>query len=150
MHIAIGGCRGCYVDLDQNSISRLPIDADGPKVNHPCWFFSSLAMLLETEMNKENRPEDKNDTSIASKGLERKVYEKELERLHVELVKLQEWVKTSGAKICILFEGRDGAGKGGSAPAHFMSLPCPPRRNGRNPKCIFSGTSATCRQGAKS
>ena len=89
-------------------------------------------------MNKENRPEDKNDTSIASKGLERKAYERELERLHVELVKLQEWVKTSGAKICILFEGRDGAGKGGTIKAitervsprtfHVIALSAPTER----------------------
>ena len=89
-------------------------------------------------MNKENRPEDKNDTSIARKSLERKAYERELERLHVELVKLQEWVKTSGAKICILFEGRDGAGKGGTIKAitervsprtfHVIALSAPTER----------------------
>ncbi|MPT24109.1 MAG: polyphosphate kinase 2, partial [Starkeya sp.] len=45
--------------------------------------------------------------------LSRKVYERELKRLHGELVALQEWTKATGAKICILFEGRDGAGKGG-------------------------------------
>ncbi|MBP6381628.1 MAG: polyphosphate kinase 2 [Pseudomonadales bacterium] len=46
-----------------------------------------------------------------------KEYEKELAKLHVELVKLQEWVKESGAKVCIVFEGRDGAGKGGTIKA---------------------------------
>ncbi len=40
-------------------------------------------------------------------------FEDELKKLHVELVKLQEWVKHTGAKIVILFEGRDAAGKGG-------------------------------------
>ena len=49
--------------------------------------------------------------------LKGKVYEKELERLHGELVKLQEWVKYKGLKICIVFEGRDGAGKGGAIKA---------------------------------
>ena len=48
-----------------------------------------------------------------AKALKRKAYEKKLETLHIELVKLQQWVKQSGAKICIVFEGRDGAGKGG-------------------------------------
>ena len=43
----------------------------------------------------------------------RREFEKELEKLQVELVKMQEWVKVSGAKICVLFEGRDTAGKGG-------------------------------------
>jgi polyphosphate kinase len=45
--------------------------------------------------------------------MQRKEFEKELEKLQVELVKMQEWVKASGAKICVLFEGRDTAGKGG-------------------------------------
>lgn len=41
------------------------------------------------------------------------VYEAELKRLHIELVKLQEWVKTTGVKAVVIFEGRDAAGKGG-------------------------------------
>ena len=45
--------------------------------------------------------------------LKNKEYLEELAKLHVELVKLQEWAKATGAKICICFEGRDGAGKGG-------------------------------------
>lgn len=45
--------------------------------------------------------------------LKRKEYEHQLKQLHAELVKLQLWVKQSGAKVCIVFEGRDGAGKGG-------------------------------------
>jgi polyphosphate kinase 2 len=45
--------------------------------------------------------------------LKQKAYDKELKRLHVELVKLQEWVVQEGLKVCIVFEGRDGAGKGG-------------------------------------
>ena len=46
--------------------------------------------------------------------LKRKEYEREMRRLHGELVAMQEWVKASGAKICIVFEGRDTAGKGGT------------------------------------
>jgi polyphosphate kinase 2 len=44
----------------------------------------------------------------------RKAYEQEMETLHGELVAMQEWVKATGAKICIVFEGRDTAGKGGT------------------------------------
>jgi polyphosphate kinase 2 len=44
--------------------------------------------------------------------LPRKVYEKELLRLQTELVKLQEWVRTEGARLVVIFEGRDAAGKG--------------------------------------
>ncbi len=46
--------------------------------------------------------------------LRRKVYEREKFRLQVELLKLQAWVKESGARVVILFEGRDAAGKGGA------------------------------------
>lgn len=46
--------------------------------------------------------------------LEKEYYEKELRRLQVELVKLQEWVKHRGLKVVVLFEGRDAAGKGGA------------------------------------
>ncbi len=47
------------------------------------------------------------------KKISRKEFEEALEPLQVELVKMQEWVKASGAKICVIFEGRDTAGKGG-------------------------------------
>ncbi len=62
----------------------------------------------------------KNAKTTGSSGedrLSRKEYEKELARLHVELVKLQEWVVQTGTKVCVLFEGRDGAGKGGTIKA---------------------------------
>jgi polyphosphate kinase 2 len=52
------------------------------------------------------------DTGTKSK-MSRKEFDKEMVKLQIELVKLQEWVKVSGAKICVLFEGRDTAGKGG-------------------------------------
>ncbi len=46
-------------------------------------------------------------------NMSRKEFEAEMEKLQVELVKMQEWVKASGAKVCVVFEGRDAAGKGG-------------------------------------
>ncbi len=49
-----------------------------------------------------------------SSKLSRKVYEKELGRLQLELVKMQYWVKHTGCRIIIIFEGRDAAGKGGT------------------------------------
>jgi polyphosphate kinase 2 len=49
--------------------------------------------------------------------MKRKAYEAELARLHGELVKLQQWVVHSGQRVCIVFEGRDTAGKGGSIKA---------------------------------
>ena len=47
----------------------------------------------------------------AGEPLGNKDYERELKKLHVELVKMQEWVKHAGLKVCIVFEGRDTAGK---------------------------------------
>jgi polyphosphate kinase len=49
--------------------------------------------------------------------MKRKAYENELRKLQVELCRLQDWVKTTGAKIIIVFEGRDAAGKGGTIKA---------------------------------
>jgi polyphosphate kinase len=51
------------------------------------------------------------------KRMKNKEYEKELRKLHVELVKLQQWVVHEGLKVCVVFEGRDGAGKGGTIKA---------------------------------
>jgi polyphosphate kinase len=71
-------------------------------------------------------------------AMSRKAFEQELGRLHVELVKLQEWTKHTGARICVLFEGRDAAGKGGiikrlterTSPRVFrvVALPAPTER----------------------
>jgi polyphosphate kinase 2 len=70
--------------------------------------------------------------------LSSKDYEKALKKLHVELVKLQLWVAHTGAKVCILVEGRDGAGKGGTIKAitervsprvfRVIALPAPTER----------------------
>jgi polyphosphate kinase len=80
----------------------------------------------------------KSKDGAAPGKLKRQHYERELQRLHVELVKLQEWVKRAGAKICIVFEGRDGAGKGGTIKAitervsprvfRVVALPAPTER----------------------
>jgi polyphosphate kinase 2 len=90
--------------------------------------------------SKEKRTRE--DTALNGRAgkekLDAKTYAKELERLHVELVKLQEWVKHKGLKICIVFEGRDGAGKGGTIKAitervsprvfRVVALPAPTER----------------------
>ncbi|WNZ81889.1 polyphosphate kinase 2 [Pseudomonas sp. P108] len=56
-------------------------------------------------------------TAPESPKLKNKDYLEHLRKLHVELVKLQEWVIAKGVKVCIVFEGRDGAGKGGTIKA---------------------------------
>ena len=75
---------------------------------------------------------------VSPDRLKGKDYERELAKLHVELVKLQEWVKHTGKKICVVFEGRDGAGKGGTIKAitervsprvfRVIALPAPTER----------------------
>ena len=73
-----------------------------------------------------------------ARGLKRKDYEDSLRELHVKLVELQEWVRHKGKKVCIVFEGRDGAGKGGAIKAitarvsprvfRVVALPAPTER----------------------
>ena len=70
--------------------------------------------------------------------MKRKAYEAELRKLHIEMVQLQEWVKRSGTRVCIVFEGRDTAGKGGTIKRitervsprvfHVVALPAPSER----------------------
>jgi polyphosphate kinase 2 len=78
------------------------------------------------------------DEASSEGKLSRKAYDRELKKLHVELVKLQQWVVAKGLKVCILFEGRDGAGKGGTIKAitervsprvfRVIALPAPTER----------------------
>src|SRR5271155_5560760 len=80
---------------------------------------------------------DKDEPEAKGK-LKGKEYERELARLHVEFVKLQQWVLHKGLRVCIVFEGRDGAGKGGTIKAitervsprgfHLVALPAPTER----------------------
>ena len=70
--------------------------------------------------------------------LSKKEYAKQLKQLHAELVQLQQWVVHKGLKVCIVFEGRDGAGKGGTIKAitervsprvfRVIALPAPTER----------------------
>jgi polyphosphate kinase len=85
-------------------------------------------MSKEQESGSDDRPLKLKNTD----------YERELAALSVELVKLQEWVKREGKRVCIVFEGRDGAGKGGVikaltarvSPRTFIvnALPAPTER----------------------
>lgn len=83
-------------------------------------------------------PDAGSSQAEAPQPMSRKEFEAALEPLQVELVKLQEWVKATGAKICVIFEGRDAAGKGGiikriterTSPRVFrvVALPSPTER----------------------
>jgi len=80
----------------------------------------------------------KKDDAKSNGKLKDKDYDKEMKKLHIELVKVQEWVKAKGLKVMIVFEGRDGAGKGGTIKAitervsprvfRVIALPAPTER----------------------
>ena len=86
-------------------------------------------------MSKHKKQDEVDGRAVRMK---RKPYEAEMRRLHGELVEMQEWVKATGAKICVVFEGRDTAGKGGTikritervSPRVFrvVALPAPSER----------------------
>jgi polyphosphate kinase 2 len=88
---------------------------------------------------KKTRKAESDESAVEGDGkLKGKDYDRELAKLHVELVKLQQWVQHKGMKICIVFEGRDGAGKGGVIKAitervsprvfRVVALPAPTER----------------------
>ena len=76
--------------------------------------------------------------ALAGEEMSGKAYRREMKKLHVELVNLQQWVVHKGLKVCIVFEGRDGAGKGGTIKAitervsprvfRVVALPAPSER----------------------
>ncbi|MGB7975269.1 MAG: polyphosphate kinase 2 [Roseiarcus sp.] len=94
-------------------------------------------MAATKRPNKARKVENEN-ASEAQDQFGRKDYERELARLHGELVKLQLWVVAKGLKVVVLFEGRDGAGKGGVIKAitervsprvyRVVALPAPTER----------------------
>jgi polyphosphate kinase 2 len=94
-------------------------------------------MAATKDRNKAKKAEDKKDPAGEAK-LGGKDYERELARLHGELVKLQLWVVAKGLKVVVVFEGRDGAGKGGVIKAitervsprvyRVVALPAPTER----------------------
>ena len=94
-------------------------------------------MSKESKENKDNKRQEPASDGRSPK-MSNKDYERELAILSVEIVKLQEWVKREGKKICVVFEGRDGAGKGGVikaltarvSPRTFavVALPAPTER----------------------
>jgi polyphosphate kinase 2 len=103
-----------------------------------------MAVAAEKKGKKRKKSKEK---AVSSNGrhadqtqapMTAKEFERELEPLHVELVEMQDWVKATGAKICVIFEGRDAAGKGGTikritervSPRVFrvVALPAPTER----------------------
>jgi len=102
-------------------------------------------MAKDSKKNDKKKAKNPGKTAKAvpakvapAEKLDKKSYEQELRRLHVELVRLQQWVVHEGLKVCIVFEGRDGAGKGGTIKAitervsprvfRVVALPAPTER----------------------
>jgi polyphosphate kinase 2 (PPK2 family) len=105
---------------------------------------------MGNDMGKAKKEKAKHEKSVtdatspvpidagSSQKLKRTEYEKKLSDLHVELVQLQEWVRHEKKKVCVVFEGRDGAGKGGVIKAltervsprtfRVVALPAPTER----------------------
>jgi polyphosphate kinase len=86
----------------------------------------------------KNRKRGTSDSGEEITRMPKQIYEKELFRLQAELVKMQEWVRTEGARLVVIFEGRDAAGKGGAIKrvteylnpriARITALPAPTER----------------------
>ena len=97
-----------------------------------------VAESAKGERKREKAKPQSKDATLAQEEMTAKRYNKELKRLHGELVKLQEWTKAKGLKVAIVFEGRDGAGKGGTIKAitervsprvfRVLALPAPSDR----------------------
>jgi polyphosphate kinase 2 len=104
---------------------------------------SSAKHKHKHDKDKDKHNENGAHAEAAANGtapakMKEREYQKELRRVHGELVAMQEWVKSTGAKVCIVFEGRDTAGKGGTIKAitervsprvfRVIALPAPTER----------------------
>ena len=108
-----------------------------PKVNAKPSIARKTNIDATSESDANSRANGKHKPT-RNEPMSRKKYEKHLEKLQVELVKLQQWVQHKGLKVCIVFEGRDGAGKGGTIKAltervsprvfRIVALPAPSDR----------------------
>ena len=113
-----------------------PVGADGVRPDQsasPATPINPAARQVFSEARGANPALPAEKIHLTKKG-----YEKELRRLQVELVKLQEWVRTKSLKMVVIFEGRDAAGKGGTIKriteslnprvARIVALPAPTER----------------------
>ena len=94
--------------------------------------------MAKTRKKGKDAVAESNGNDSTGDSLSGKAYDKALKKLHVELVNLQQWVQLKGLKVCVIFEGRDGAGKGGTIKAitervsprvfRVIALPTPTER----------------------
>ena len=113
-----GKRKGAQIDVEAKSKPDLDISLkhEHGDVNHP----------VDPSVSQSHDQQHQSDRPIGFPDnlpkMSKKVYEKELENIQIELVKLQEWIKQQGLKVVILFEGRDAAGKGGAIKSITQSL----------------------------
>ena len=156
----------------QHDLGRRPGPVDVHRLVAARWLLSLTTVMIAIGMAK-HEPRDRANRAIrqvvaansrpkhagkAGKAA-KKAYEAELYRLQAELVKMQNWTRTSGARIVVIFEGRDAAGKGGTISRVTQYLnprfardrrAATSRPSGRAPSGTSSGTSRTCRRPARS
>ena len=108
---------------------------------------------------KHDRTADAADAGASPPKMTRKDFEQELKQLQVELTRLQAWAVAEGARVIVVFEGRDTAGKGGVISPHHASAAaracsgmwrCRRRPTGRRASCTSSATWPTSRPRARS
>jgi polyphosphate kinase 2 len=97
-----------------------------------------VSTATNNDASAKAKAKKKKSTALAARTISDAVYEAEIFRLQTEFVKLQEWVRHSGARVVVIFEGRDAAGKGGAIKriteylsprvAHIAALPAPTDR----------------------
>ena len=108
--------------------------------------------------DKRKKKHEAAETAASSSEISRKEFEKQLAKLQVELVRLQTWVKAKGARVIVVFEGRDTAGKGGvisritarTSPRVFRHLALPAPSSREKSQVYSSATSQTFRQRVRS
>ncbi len=78
------------------------------------YFRKEAPKEVRSSIEKANKDDILNPSFPYDERMKRKDYEKQMEALQIELVKMQSWVKETGGRVAIIFEGRDAAGKGGT------------------------------------
>jgi polyphosphate kinase 2 len=97
------GSKKSHKAMDVVADVQIPIELEPLPDTHPS----------ELEIEKPAAEKAKVHARSPLKALDKEFYEKELARLQIELVKLQEWIRAKGLRVVVVFEGRDAAGKGG-------------------------------------
>ena len=109
-------------------------------------------------MSKDSKKHEAVETPDAPGKISRKEFEEELAKLQVELTRLQTWVKDKGARVIVVFEGRDTAGKGGvisriterTSPRVFRHVALPAPSDREKTKSISNATSRNSQRRARS